>query len=66
MSNWEYAADTPELGWRGAMAFPRRLELRTVGGRVRLTQQPVDELASVLGPPSLTWQPPRMPRGAAP
>lgn len=40
MSNWRYAAAVPTSPWRGAMSLPRRLALRTVGGRVRLVQEP--------------------------
>ncbi|RAL14360.1 glycoside hydrolase family 32 protein [Aspergillus homomorphus CBS 101889] len=47
MSNWQYAAKTPEKGWRGAFTLPRRLGLRTVNGRVRLVQEPVVDLAQL-------------------
>lgn len=48
MSNWRYARETPTLGWRGAMTIPRALSLREDGGKVRLCQQPVGELAQYL------------------
>ncbi|GEA89861.1 glycoside hydrolase family 32 protein [Cellulomonas cellasea] len=46
MNNWEYASATPTGTWRGSMTFPRELTLRDVGGELRLTQQPVEELAA--------------------
>ncbi|MBB2922794.1 glycoside hydrolase family 32 protein [Cellulomonas cellasea] len=46
MNNWEYASATPTGSWRGAMTFPRELTLRDVGGELRLTQEPVEELAA--------------------
>jgi len=44
MSNWVYAGAVPTREFRGSMALPRRLELRTVDGDVRLVQQPVAAL----------------------
>lgn len=61
MNNWQYAEDTPTSPWRGAMALPRRLELRTADGRPRLFQNPVDQLADVYGEPLL--ERPRIPVG---
>lgn len=40
MSNWAYAGAIPSDPWRGAMSLPRLLSLRTVGGVLRLVQQP--------------------------
>jgi beta-fructofuranosidase/levanase len=51
MNNWQYAEHTPTSPWRGAMALPRQLELRTVDGRPQLVQNPVDQLESVYGDP---------------
>ncbi|WP_306366948.1 glycoside hydrolase family 32 protein [Nocardiopsis sp. CC223A] len=53
MNNWQYAEATPTAPWRGAMTLPRRLELRTVDGRPRLFQNPVDRLTEVYGDPVL-------------
>ena len=44
MSNWEYAADTPGDGWRGAMSLPRVVSLARHGDGVALTQVPVAAL----------------------
>ncbi|GKZ25818.1 hypothetical protein AbraIFM66951_000781 [Aspergillus brasiliensis] len=41
MSNWQYAAVTPEQGWRGAYALPRRLSLKTVNYKPTLVQEPL-------------------------
>lgn len=46
-SNWQYANDTPEEGWRGAMAIPREISLyRSVDG-IRIRQMPVREVTSL-------------------
>ncbi len=47
MSNWQYANHTPTSGWRNAMTVPRQLQLRSVGGRLRLVQTPVHEIQSL-------------------
>ncbi|GAB3762316.1 levanase/fructan beta-fructosidase [Nocardioides ginsengisegetis] len=49
MGNWAYAHDMPTTPWRGAMALPRELSLRTVEGAVTLVQRPVPELAVLEG-----------------
>jgi sucrose-6-phosphate hydrolase SacC (GH32 family) len=46
MSNWLYAQQTPTAPWRGAMALPRELRLRTVEGRPRLVASVVDSIAA--------------------
>ncbi|WP_249038845.1 GH32 C-terminal domain-containing protein [Haloterrigena salifodinae] len=33
-SHWDYAADTPEDGWKGAQSFPRRITLRDTGSGI--------------------------------
>ncbi len=43
-SNWQYANDTPETDWRGAMALPREVTLVQTGQGIRVRQQPVREL----------------------
>jgi len=49
MNNWQYANATPTESWRGAMSTPRRMSIRTVGGRLRLCQEPVEQLARLSG-----------------
>jgi fructan beta-fructosidase len=44
MNNWQYANLIPTSPWRSAMGVPREIRLRTIGGRVRVVQQPVREL----------------------
>ncbi|MEA5455751.1 GH32 C-terminal domain-containing protein [Sinomonas sp. JGH33] len=47
MSNWDYAGQVPTSPWKGAETFPRTLSLSTIGGKVRLVQQPVSGLAEL-------------------
>ncbi|KKO61497.1 Levanase precursor [Janthinobacterium sp. KBS0711] len=47
MSNWDYAGNTPTTPWRSAQTFAREFTLRTIGGQVRLVQQPVDNFSSL-------------------
>ena len=49
-SNWQYANDTPETEWRGAMALPREISLYKSAGGIRVRQVPVRELASLRTP----------------
>ncbi len=49
MNNWNYGQAIPTSPWRSADSFPRQLSLRTVNGKVRLTQQPVGELTGLRG-----------------
>ncbi|WP_022907393.1 glycoside hydrolase family 32 protein, partial [Curtobacterium sp. B18] len=42
MNNWAYASNVPTTPWQGAETFPRSLSLRTVDGKVRIVEQPVD------------------------
>jgi len=42
MSNWWYAKQVPTAPWRSAQSIARELALRTIDGRVRLVQKPVD------------------------
>jgi sucrose-6-phosphate hydrolase SacC (GH32 family) len=46
-SNWQYANDTPETGWRGAMALPREITLAQTEQGVRIRQRPVRELETL-------------------
>lgn len=41
VNNWAYARELPAVGWKGVLAIPRRLSLRTIDGRRRLRQSPV-------------------------
>ena len=49
MNNWQYANDIPTAPWRSAMSLPRALALATTPEGLRLTQQPVPELARLRG-----------------
>jgi fructan beta-fructosidase len=49
-SNWQYANDTPETGWRGAMSLPREITLVQASSGIRVRQQPVQELATLRQP----------------
>ena len=44
MNNWNYANDIPTSPWRSAMSVPRQLGLKTVDGKIQLTQRPVEQL----------------------
>lgn len=55
-SNWQYAGDIPTTGWRGAMSVPREMGLRTIGGKPRLVQLPVPQLAQLRHGPAVTAQ----------
>ncbi|REJ04047.1 glycoside hydrolase family 32 protein [Microbacterium bovistercoris] len=50
MSNWEYARDWPDEGWRGAMTIARRLGLATVDGRPQLIAEPVVTAGAAVAP----------------
>jgi sucrose-6-phosphate hydrolase SacC (GH32 family) len=50
MGDWAYAQEVPSAGWRGVLSVPRRLGLRDTSDGLRLTQQPVDTIGSVLVP----------------
>ncbi|OJJ00309.1 hypothetical protein ASPVEDRAFT_128290 [Aspergillus versicolor CBS 583.65] len=43
MNNWQYSEKIPTGSWRGAMAIPRSLALRTVNGNVTLVQEPEED-----------------------
>lgn len=49
MSNWSYAADVPELPWRGVMTLPQEVALRSGADGHRLVRQPVRELEAYRG-----------------
>jgi fructan beta-fructosidase len=46
-SNWQYANDTPENGWRGAMNLPREINLMHTPEGIRVRQLPIRELKSL-------------------
>lgn len=46
MSNWVYAGATPTEGYRGAIALPRDLALRTIDGRPTLVQTVAAEVTA--------------------
>ena len=48
MSNWQYGTKVPSGGWRSAMTFPRKLDLKNVGGRYYLTMLPVNALEKLV------------------
>ncbi|MFJ3104950.1 GH32 C-terminal domain-containing protein [Streptomyces sp. NPDC086835] len=47
MNNWQYGNSIPTSPWRSAQSIPREMALRTVDGRIRLTQQPVTSVRSL-------------------
>ncbi|WP_406054278.1 GH32 C-terminal domain-containing protein [Streptomyces sp. NBC_01077] len=49
MNNWQYGNNIPTSPWRSAQSIPREMALRTVSGRLRLTQQPVSTVESLHG-----------------
>ncbi|MEV6207336.1 GH32 C-terminal domain-containing protein [Kitasatospora sp. NPDC051914] len=53
MNNWQYGGSIPTSPWRSAQSLPRTLRLRTIGGRLELTQQPVRSLESLYEGPEL-------------
>ncbi len=44
MSNWQYAREVPETGWRGMFSIPRELTLVETENGLRLAQQPIAEV----------------------
>ncbi|MBB5803016.1 levanase [Saccharothrix ecbatanensis] len=44
MNNWQYAGNIPTSPWRSAQSIPRQVGLRTIGGEVKLVQEPVRAL----------------------
>jgi fructan beta-fructosidase len=47
MNNWNYAGNIPTSPWRSADTVARQLALRTIDGKVELTQQPVPTLSAL-------------------
>lgn len=47
MNNWQYGGNIPTYPWRSAMATPRHLLLRTIGGKVTLVQKPRESLKAI-------------------
>ncbi|WP_329123440.1 GH32 C-terminal domain-containing protein [Streptomyces sp. NBC_01353] len=54
MNNWQYGNSVPTSPWRSAQSMPREMGLRTVDGRIRLTQQPVTSLESLRTAPPVS------------
>ncbi|WP_202944744.1 glycoside hydrolase family 32 protein [Beijerinckia indica] len=48
MSNWDYAEHVPTAPWKGAMALPRVLALKTIDGIPQLVFSPVDQYTSLV------------------
>jgi fructan beta-fructosidase len=44
MNNWAYGESIPTSPWRSAQTIPRSVHVRTIDGRPRLVQRPVEEL----------------------
>lgn len=47
MTNLQYGGAVPAKGWRGAMTFPRELELKEADGKLYLASKPVVELKKI-------------------
>lgn len=52
IANWLYANKEPTAVWRGALSIPRALFLRTVDGRARLVQAPIEEVKGLRATPA--------------
>lgn len=48
MANWDYADRVPTAPWRGAMALPRELALKTIDGRPQLTSAPTRQFRALV------------------
>ncbi|WP_407669068.1 glycoside hydrolase family 32 protein [Paraburkholderia diazotrophica] len=48
MSNWDYASHVPTSPWRGAMALPRELSLKTIDGKPQLMSTPAQSYESLV------------------
>ncbi|WDS37137.1 glycoside hydrolase family 32 protein [Pseudoxanthomonas sp.] len=57
MSNWDYASQAPTRPWKGAMALPRELSLRTVEGVPRLVSTPVEQYTRLVAAHQATQWP---------
>lgn len=44
LSNWDYADYLPTSTWRNMHSIPRVIKLKTIDGKIKLIQSPVDEL----------------------
>ena len=63
MSNWAYVRDLPTTTWRTAMSTVREMGLTRVGGKLRLTAQPVTALESLRTGQELTRKDTDIPAG---
>jgi fructan beta-fructosidase len=53
LSNWEYANAEPTPPWRGMQSVPREVRLVAAGGEIVLAQQPVREIETLRGAPTI-------------
>ncbi len=49
MNNWQYAQELPTHPWRSSQSIVRSLSLKTVDGKLKLAQTPVEELEVLRG-----------------
>ncbi|MEU6626214.1 GH32 C-terminal domain-containing protein [Streptomyces litmocidini] len=66
MNNWQYGNQIPTSPWRSAQSVPREMALRTVNGRIRLTQRPVSTLESLYAGPAVGVRDLNIAEGSAP
>lgn len=66
MNNWDYANDIPTGSWRSAMSLPREVRLVSTPAGPRLTQQVVEQIASLRNVPGAWRSGPRdIPAGSS-
>ncbi|MFF9198374.1 GH32 C-terminal domain-containing protein [Streptomyces sp. NPDC014779] len=66
MNNWQYGNAIPTSPWRSAQSIPREMALRTVNGRLRLTQRPVPTIESLYDGPAVEARGVTVTEGSAP
>ncbi|MFI9004501.1 GH32 C-terminal domain-containing protein [Streptomyces sp. NPDC053541] len=66
MNNWQYGNAIPTSPWRSAQSIPREMALRTVNGRLRLTQRPVPTIESLYDGPAVEARDVTVTEGSAP
>ncbi|MFF8600020.1 GH32 C-terminal domain-containing protein [Streptomyces sp. NPDC015232] len=66
MNNWQYGNAVPTSPWRSAQSIPREMALRTVNGRLRLTQRPVPTIESLYDGPAVEARGVTVTEGSAP
>jgi fructan beta-fructosidase len=52
VNNWRYANEIPAGEWRGSMSLPRGIAVKKVENEWFLTQNPVEQISSLYGPPA--------------